>query len=136
MRWRQKYYRYFDSFQNAVASIVQNSLVDQMIISLECKDTDHDWRSVMEYQLVIAMAAVKWYELAGDMSRCIEVLLKTFRLAGLEDFTTVGQFILHRLTNEQKDLLSVYYSKFHGSPDLRDFNKPAKWQWYIDHLPE
>lgn len=131
-----KHYSYFDSFNNAVASVIQISLANQMIQVLEFKNTVHDWRSITERQLAISLAVVKWYELGGDMNRCFEFLLKTFRMEGLEDFTTTGEFMLNYLNNKRTDFLADYYERFHGSPDFRDFNKPAKWQWYTDHLPD
>lgn len=132
----ERYHRYFNSFQGAVGCIVQTSLMNQMFEIFEWKNTDHDWLSVIERQLAISMAVVKWYELTGDLDRCTQFLLKIFRTEGLVDFTTTGRFMLYYLTIKRRDLLPVYYSRFHGSPDPRDFNKRARWAWYLDYLPE
>lgn len=132
----ERYHRYFNSFQDAVACVVQSSLLDQMIQIFDWNDVEHDWLSIIERQLAISLAVVKWYELTNDLDRCTRLLLKTFRTEGLEDFTTTGSFMLRYMTNKRRDLLPVYYSRFHGSPDPRDFNKPAKWKWYLEYLPE
>ncbi|MBO9484305.1 hypothetical protein [Salinisphaera sp. G21_0] len=116
--------------------MVQTSLMNQMFEVFELKNTDHDWLSVIERQLAISLAVVKWYELTGGLDRCANFLLRTFRMEGVEDFTTTGRFMLHYLTNKRRDLLPVYHSRFHGSPDPRDFSKSEKWAWYLDYLPE
>ena len=131
-----RYHRYFSSFRESIGCILQASLVDQMIQVFDWEDTDHDWRSVIERQLVISLAVVRWHELGGALTLCIDHLLETFRMEGLELIKPINEFMLHYLTHDKRNLLKEYCVLFHENPKPSHFNKAKQRQWLFDHLPE